>query len=136
MKDGSSIAEDLDLIEVLKSRSLPIFCSQGRTLFVQGDACNGLYILESGEAALVQKAPSGRAVFCLNVGSGSLLGLPAVVGKKPYSMTAVVKKGSKVSFVTPYDFEELIEADPRLYPEVLQLLAAEVRSARRALSDT
>jgi CRP-like cAMP-binding protein len=136
MKNGSSIAEDLELIEVLKSRSLPIFCGQGRTLFVQGDACNGLYILESGEAALVLNAPSGRPVFCLNVGSGSLLGLPAVVGKKPYSMTAIVKKGASVSFVTPYDFEKLIEADPQLYPEVLQLLAAEVLSARLALSET
>jgi CRP-like cAMP-binding protein len=136
MNNRSCIAEDLDLIEVLKSCSLPIFCGQGRTLFNQGDPCNGLYILESGEAALVMKAPSGRAVFCLNAGPGSLLGLPAVVGKKPYSMTAMVRKGATVSFVTPYDFEELMEADPQLYPEVLRLLAGEVRSARLALSET
>jgi hypothetical protein len=51
-------------------------------------------------------------------------------------MTAIVKKGASVSFVTPYDFEKLIEADPQLYPEVLQLLAAEVLSARLALSET
>ena len=136
MKSAFSIAEDLELIEVLKSRSLPIFCGQGRTLFVQGDPCNGLYIVERGEAALMLKAPSGRAVFCLNVGPGSLLGLPAVVGKKPYSMTAMVKKGAMVSFVSPHDFAKLIEAHPQLYPEVLRLLAAELLSARLALSET
>jgi CRP-like cAMP-binding protein len=136
MKDGSCIAAaDLDLIEVLKSRSLPIFCGQGRTLFNQGEDCSGLYILESGEAALVMNAPSGREVFCLNAGAGSLLGLPAVVGKEPYTMTAMVKKGATVRFVTRYDFEKLIEADPQLYPEVLELLAAQVHSARLALSE-
>jgi CRP-like cAMP-binding protein len=134
MKSESSIAEDLELIEVLKSRSLPIFCGQGRTLFVQGEACNGLYLLESGEAALVLEAPPGRAVFCASAGPGSLLGLPAVVRKKPYSMTAIVKKGSTVSFITPHDFEKLTEANPQLYPEILRLLAAEVGLARQALA--
>ncbi|MGO9938434.1 MAG: Crp/Fnr family transcriptional regulator [Terracidiphilus sp.] len=136
MNNGSCIAEDLDLIEVLKSSSIPIFCDQGRTLFTQGEACSGLYILESGEAALVMNAPSGRTVFCLKAGPGSLLGLPAVVGNEPYTMTAMVKKGAIVRFVTRYDFEELIEADPQLYPEVLRMVAAGVRSARLALSET
>jgi CRP-like cAMP-binding protein len=135
MKNGA-FATHLELIDVLESRSLPIFCDQGRKLFIQGEACSGLYILESGEAALLLNAPSGRVVFCLSAGLGSLLGLPAVVGNEPYSMTAMVKKGSKVRFVTRYDFEKVIEADPQLYPAILQLLAAEVRSARLALTET
>jgi CRP-like cAMP-binding protein len=135
MKNGA-LATHLELIDVLESRSLPIFCDQGRKLFIQGEACSGLYILESGEAALLLNAPSGRVVFCLSAGPGSLLGLPAVVGNEPYSMTAMVKKGSKVRFVTRYDFEKVIEADPQLYQGILQLLAAEVRSARLALTET
>jgi len=135
MKNGA-FATHLELIDVLESRSLPIFCDQGRKLFIQGEACSGLYILESGEAALLLNAPSGRVVFCLSAGPGSLLGLPAVVGNEPYSMTAMVKKGSKVRFVTRYDFEKVIEADPQLYQGILQLLAAEVRSARLALTET
>ena len=135
MKNGT-VTADLNLIEVLESRSLPIYCDEGRTLFAQGDSCIGLYILESGEAALMLNASSGRAVFCLNVGPGSLLGLPAVVAKEPYSMTAMVKKGAKVRFVTRYEFEKAVEADPQLYPGILQLLAAEVRSARLALTET
>ena len=111
MKIESSLAEDLELIEVLKSRSLPIYCGQGRTLFLQGEACNGLYLLESGEAALgAWRLLRARAASCAKVGSGSLLGLPAVVRQKPYSMTAIVKKGAKISFITPHDFEKLTEA--------------------------
>jgi CRP-like cAMP-binding protein len=51
-------------------------------------------------------------------------------------MTAMVKKGAEVRFVTRYDFEKLIKADPQMYPGVLQVLAREVRSARLALAET
>jgi len=37
--------------------------------------------------------------------------------------------------VTRNNFEDVIRAEPLLYPMVLQVLAAEVRSARRALSE-
>ena len=131
-----SFAADATLVQALEKRSQPVACGKGGTLFMQGEACNGLYILQSGEAALVLSAPSGRAVFCLQAGPGSLLGLPAVVGREPYSMTAMVKKGAEVSFVTRYDFEKLIKADPQMYPGVLQVLAREVRSARLALAET
>jgi CRP-like cAMP-binding protein len=130
-----SFTANRKLIETLKNRSLPILCSEGRTLFVQGEACGGLYILESGEAVLVLNSPSGRAIACLRAASGSLLGLPALVARGPYTMTALVRKGSKVRFVTRDNFEKLLEAETELYPHVLQVLAAEVRAARQALAE-
>jgi CRP-like cAMP-binding protein len=42
--------------------------------------------------------------------------------------------GSEVNFLARKDFEELIQAQPSLYPKVLEILAAEVRSARHSLS--
>jgi CRP-like cAMP-binding protein len=82
MKHESFVA-DAKLLEALGKVSQPISCSVGRTLFTQGEANNGLYILERGEAALVLKSNSGRIVMCLNIGEGSLIGLPAVVGDEP-----------------------------------------------------
>jgi CRP-like cAMP-binding protein len=131
-----TFAADRTLIEALEKLSQPVACLEGRTLFIQGEIASGLYILEQGEAALVLKSPAGRAVMCLHAGSGSLLGLPGVVGSAPYTMTAMVSKGSEVGFVTRGDFEKLVNAEPSLYPGVLQVLAAEVRSARLALCDT
>jgi hypothetical protein len=43
-------------------------------------------------------------------------------------------KGSEIGFVTQAGFEDLIQAEPSLYPYVLQVLAAEVRSARQTIS--
>jgi CRP-like cAMP-binding protein len=78
-----SFAADAKLVQALGKVSQPISCSEGRTLFTQGQASNGLYILERGEAALVLKSNSGRTVMCLNIGEGALIGLPAVVADEP-----------------------------------------------------
>jgi CRP-like cAMP-binding protein len=80
------------------------------------------------------KSPTGQCVMCLHAFSGSLLGLPAVVGGEPYTLTAIIRKDSEVRFVSRTDFESLIRDEPLLYPSVRQLLAAEVRTARRSLS--
>jgi CRP-like cAMP-binding protein len=50
------------LIAALEKRSNPVSCEEGRTLFKQGEPARGLYILESGEAALMMESPSGRPV--------------------------------------------------------------------------
>jgi CRP-like cAMP-binding protein len=69
----------------------------------------------------------------LSVAIGSLLGLPAVIGNVPYSLSARAKKGSFVSFIKREDFSRLMLTDPSVSVGVLRVLAAEVRTARMAL---
>jgi CRP-like cAMP-binding protein len=49
-------------------------------------------------------------------------------------MTAMVRKSAEVRFVTRADFEDVMQANPSLYPMLLRVLAAEVRTARQAFS--
>ena len=100
----------------------------------QGEVPSGIYILRSGEAALIMKSAAGRAVMCATVGPGSVLDLPAVIGKQPYSLSLMVKKGSHVAFITERDFESVLRAEPSLYPKILEVLASETRFARQALA--
>jgi CRP-like cAMP-binding protein len=123
------------LIQALANRSQAIPCGEGRVLFRQGEVPTGLYVLQSGEATLMRETSSGRAIICLQAGSGSLLGLPGIVANEPYTLTAVARKGSEVRFVTRSDFENLLQMEPSLNSKVLQVLAAEIRSARQAFSD-
>lgn len=131
----NSFSADPRLIEALRGRSREVLFGQNRILFSQGDAPVGLYLVERGEAALVMKSAAGRVVMCFHAGAGSVLGLPAVLGDQPYSLTAMAEKDSEVRFVDRSDFEELMRADLSLYPCVLQVLSAEVRSARSAATD-
>jgi CRP-like cAMP-binding protein len=131
---GSFVA-DGKLIRALVERSQPIPCTEDRILFNEGEDPIGLFILQSGEAVLLRHAETGNVVMCLRTSAGSLLGLPGVIGNEPYTLTAMARKDSEVGFVSREDFEELLIAEPSLYPKVLQLLATEVRTARQALSE-
>jgi CRP-like cAMP-binding protein len=127
----NSYEADVELIKELKKRSQPISCREGRLLFKQGSAPTGLHILKSGEANLLLESTTGKTVMCLRAGAGCLLGLPAIIGNEPYSMTAIVRKSAEVRFVTRADFEDAMQANPSLYPMLLRVLAAEVRTARK-----
>jgi CRP-like cAMP-binding protein len=131
----NSFSADQRLIDALLERSRPVSCGEGRILFSQGDAPIGLYLVERGEAALVMTSALGQVAMCFHAGAGSVLGLPAVLGDQPYSLTAMADKDSEIRFVDRSDFEELMRAEPNLYPYVLQVLSAEVRSARLAATD-
>jgi CRP-like cAMP-binding protein len=129
-------AADRKLIEALENHSQSISCSESCILFRQGEAPTGLYMIQKGEATLMRESPSGRAIVCLNAGPGSLLGLPGLIANEPFTLTAMARKGSAVRFVPRSDFEDLMRNEPSLNLNVLQVLAAEVRSARLALSGT
>ena len=135
MKENSFAAKS-SLFESLENRSMPASHEEDRPLFKHGDSPSGVYIVKSGEVALTMESSSGRSLRVFSAGPGSLLGLPAVVGNQPYTLTAKARKGSSIRFVTRDDFEDLIMAQPSLQFDVLRILSAEVRSARQALSET
>ncbi len=69
------------------------------------------------------------------VAPGSLLGLPALIGNQPYSLTAKALKGAELCFVSREEFSRLMLNEPHLSLCILRVLAAEVRTARFAISE-
>jgi CRP-like cAMP-binding protein len=130
----NSFIADPNLFQALEQRSIPVPCLTGRILFNQGDVPSGLYFLKTGMVSLIMKTEKGKEVVHLTVRPGSVLGLPAIVGNEPYTLSAMAHHGSEVDFVARKDFEELMQEEPCLFPKVLEILAAEVRSARFVLS--
>jgi CRP-like cAMP-binding protein len=125
---------DTGLIQALEKRSQPVSCKDRQVLFKQGEAPRGLYIVRSGGASLVMKSGSGKVVLRLNAVAGSLLGLPAVIGNEPYTLTAIARPGSHVRFVPSNDFTDVIREEPSLNSKVLEILATEVHASRYAIS--
>lgn len=131
--DPSAFQADPELIQALEKRSTPIQCGDERVLFRQGDVPSGLFILSQGEATLTMKSAAGKPIISTQAAPGSVLGLPGLVGNEPYTLTAVARGGAQLRFVSRDDFAALMQSDPFLSLKVLQVLAAEVRSARRAI---
>lgn len=74
------------------------------------------------------------AVLCVQAGAGSLLGVPAVVGAKPYSFSARALDGAGLSMLKSDEFIHLMKTELSLSFRVSQVLAEEVRFGREALS--
>ena len=133
--DPSAFVAVPELIQALDRYSSAIKCGEDRVLFHQGDAPAGLYILNTGDATLSMTSLSGDSVVSIQAAAGSLLGLPSLIGNQPYTLTAIAHNGARLSYVTRDDFTMLMQAEPFLSLKILQVLAAEVRSARQALAD-
>ena len=133
--DPSAFVADPELIQALEKHSTPISCETDRVLFNQGDQPKGLYILHQGETTLTMASPAGEQLMSIQAHAGSLLGLPGLIGNEPYTLTAIARNGARLSFVPRGEFTSLMSADPMLSLKMLQVLAAELRSARQVLSN-
>ena len=132
--DPLSFVAEPELIRALWQYAIPLDCSEGRKLFRQGDAPSGLFVLNSGDATMFLETDGGAQVARVPMPPGSILGLPALVSDRPYSMSAVAKKGATVGFVNRNDFSALMLTEPLLALMVVRVLAAEVRDTRAAIS--
>ena len=127
---ASAFVTDSEVVQTLLKRSIPLPCEMDRVLFRQGDAPVALYVLEKGEVTLEMSSLEGKPILSFGTTAGSLLGLPGLIGNQPYSLTATAHAGARVSYISRDDFTRIMQEDPPLSLKILQVLAAEVRSAR------
>ena len=123
-------SEVQDLLAVARRKKL----RASAILFAQGDQPSGVYVVCSGKVRLFIRNPvNGLVTFDRMAEPGSLLGLPAVFGDKPYSMSAELVEDGEVAFIARPQFLELMRKDGQLCMRCLQLLSEEVRIARNAI---
>lgn len=132
--DPSAFVADQELIEALDSQATPLDCAADRTLFRQGETAEGVYLVRTGEVTLSMDSLEGGPILSVQAGAGSLLGLPALISNQVYSLTAVARAGAQVSFIARDEFTAFMQTHPPLAFKILQVLAAEVSAARRAIS--
>lgn len=132
--DPSAFVADQELIEALDSQATPLDCAVDRTLFRQGEIAEGVYLVRTGEVTLSMDSLEGGPILSVQAGAGSLLGLPALISNQVYSLTAVARAGAQVSFIARDEFAAFMQTHPPLAFKILQVLAAEVSAARRAIS--
>jgi len=133
--DPAAFVADPQLIQALVSHAARVTYNHDHVLFHQGDDPAGLYILHEGRVTLSMASPTGGEVMSIEAANGSLLGLPGLIGNESYTLTATAHKDSRLCYLSRDQFTSLMQANPALSFQILQILAAEVRSARRALAN-
>jgi CRP-like cAMP-binding protein len=129
----SKASAEAELVAAIEKWSVPILFRSGEILFKLGDPPDQTYFVEAGEVLLTLPV-SGGAEWTVRAGQGSILGLPAIMGNEPYSLTATASRDSQIYRLSRENFHQLMRENPRVCCNVLQILAGEVLAARSALS--
>ncbi len=77
---------------------------KGATLFVEGQAARGVFILCNGRVKLSTSSTDGKTLIVRIADPGEVLGLPATVTGKAYELTADVIEPTQANFVPRADF--------------------------------
>ncbi len=77
---------------------------KGATLFVEGQAARGVFILCAGSVKLSTSSIDGKTLIVRISEPGEVLGLPATVTGKSYELTADVIEPAQANFISRNDF--------------------------------
>ncbi len=100
----------------------------GTMIFAAGDPTAGVYLVLSGRVALWHGPDHLRVTRIAT--AGSLLGVPATVRNKPYSLSAEAVAETRLALATPEQIASLIANDPAIAMEIIKMLGEEIMTLR------
>ena len=102
---------------------------KGATLFVEGQAARGVFVLCSGRVKLSTSSADGRTLILRMSEAGEVLGLPATVTGKPYELTAEVIEPTQANFISRDEFLLFLRGHGEAALRVAQQLGETYHSA-------
>jgi CRP/FNR family transcriptional regulator, cyclic AMP receptor protein len=99
----------------------------GQSVFSEGEACSGLWIIETGKVRIYKSSPNGREQVLAIEGPGSSIAeLPVFDGGK-YPASAASVNESKLLFISKEDFQSLCLKHPEVALKVLRIVGRRLR---------
>jgi CRP-like cAMP-binding protein len=108
---------------VLEEQCEKIHKARYSVLFRRGEKAFGMFVVLDGMVSLDfgMDSPLARSY-----GPGAIVGLPATVTRRNYSMTATVTEDSELGFWSPEMLESLLHNHPEFCCQVLAILGERV----------
>ena len=129
MASINNLISSAELREELERLSTSITKPKGSILFRRGEKPLGLFLVRRGRVGLCLDGKT-KAYPVRKLGSGAIVGLPARVSGKPYSLTAEVLQESELAFVPRHLVVSCLKNNPILGFEVINMLSSEICDIR------
>jgi len=110
-------------ISYLNDQKTLRFIKKGDTLYEQGSNPHGIYCLREGRLKLYQNGKDGREHIVRIAIPGELVGLKALVGGNPHSVSATAMEDSLVCFILKPDFLQLMVKYPEFTRTIVGILS-------------
>jgi CRP-like cAMP-binding protein len=115
-----------DLLQALRRiKSVQLF-PKGATLFQQGSAVAGVYVVESGEVRVLLPSGQRQKQLLEVVGPGAMLGLSESMTGEKYRITAEAGERTTVAFIPREEFLEFLRDHGDFCMQVVRLLSEDL----------
>ena len=108
---------------------------RGETLFMEGEPCKGLYIVQAGRVRIYKTSPEGREQVLLVAEPGDTFNEVPVFDGGPNPATAEALEDSVLHLLPRKDLLALIEEYPALARGFVQVFAARLRHLTALVED-
>jgi CRP-like cAMP-binding protein len=118
---------DAPAMQRLAERCVVRTVGAGHVLFVTGEACRGLYVIEQGSVRIYRTSPEGREqVLHVERAGRAVAELPLFDGG-PYPASAVTLEETRLVFLPRADFEFLYRTHPDIAQAIIRSLGRRLR---------
>lgn len=111
----------------LSQRVVPRKYEAGQTIFAEGDACAGLFVVQSGHIRIFKSSASGREQVLSIDGPGSSVAELPVFDGGSYPASGVAVTETTVLFLSKQDFQALCMKYPEMGLKVLKVVGGRLR---------
>jgi CRP/FNR family transcriptional regulator, cyclic AMP receptor protein len=99
----------------------------GRVLFAAGDACRGLYMIQSGRVRIYRTSPGGKEQILHIEGPGRPVAELPLFDGGTYPASAITLEPSRLMFLARDDFEAMYREHPDIAHAVIRALGKRLR---------
>lgn len=124
-----AIFSELDeaVIRQLADRCVARDFATGRVLFTSGDACRGLYVIETGRVRIYRTSPDGKEQVLHIEGPGRPVAELPLFDGGVYPASAVTAEPSRLIFLARDDFESMYRTHPDVAQAIIRGLGKRLR---------
>lgn len=119
----------------LASEMRPVDLESEAYLFLQEEPGDSLYLVERGRLRVFRTTPDGREVSLAHLSAGDIIGEMALLDGLERSASVQALEPSRLWRLDRQAFTRVLQEDPRLAVELLELLARRLREANRHLEE-
>jgi CRP-like cAMP-binding protein len=117
-----------DLLQALHGIKSGQIFPRGATLFQQGSAVAGVYLVESGEVRLLLPTGQDQKQLLEVVGPGTMLGLSESMSGETYRITAEAGDQTTAVFIPRDEFLEFLRENGDFCMQVVRLLSEDLHA--------
>ena len=128
--EGSGLFSTLSPEEMtdLLNRAVRRKFDDGQVLFVEGEQCEGMYVVASGAVRIFKSSSGGREILLMLQKAPATVAEVPVFDGGPYPASAQAVGDVEAYLVSKHDFEELCRQHPEVSLKILSIIGHRLRA--------